>query len=48
MAKKIEFTIDLETKTILVHGAPFRMALTELKELKNQLNELLVKGYISP
>ena len=28
--------------------APYRMAPTELKELKNQLHELLDKGFIRP
>lgn len=33
----IEFGIDLEPGANLVHKAPYRMALTKLKELKVQL-----------
>ena len=31
-----------------ISKAPYRMALTELKELKEQLQELLEKGFIRP
>ena len=46
--REIEFGIDLlpDTQPISIH--PFRMAPTELKELKEQLKDLLDKGFIRP
>jgi len=46
--REIEFTIDLVPKTQPIHKAPYRMAPTELKELKEQLQELLDRGFIRP
>jgi hypothetical protein len=46
--RKIEFTIDLVPGTQPIHKAPYRMAPTELKELKEQLQELLDRGFIYP
>ncbi|KAJ4948041.1 hypothetical protein NE237_000047 [Protea cynaroides] len=43
-----EFVIDLIPGAAPVSKAPYRMAPTELKELKVQLQELLDKGYIRP
>ncbi|KAJ4951553.1 hypothetical protein NE237_028385 [Protea cynaroides] len=43
-----EFVIDLIPGATPVSKAPYRMAPTELKELKVQLQELLDKGYIRP
>ncbi|KAJ4950212.1 hypothetical protein NE237_027044 [Protea cynaroides] len=43
-----EFIIDLIPGAAPVSKAPYRMAPTELKELKVQLQELLDKGYIRP
>ncbi|KAJ4950786.1 hypothetical protein NE237_027618 [Protea cynaroides] len=43
-----EFVIDLIPRAAPVSKAPYRMAPTELKELKVQLQELLDKGYIRP
>ncbi|KAJ4938747.1 hypothetical protein NE237_008271 [Protea cynaroides] len=43
-----EFVIDLIPGAAPVSKAPYRMAPTELKELKVQLQELLDKGYIQP
>ncbi|KAJ4952203.1 hypothetical protein NE237_029035 [Protea cynaroides] len=43
-----EFVIDLIPGAAPVSKAPYRMAPTELKELKVQLQELLDKGYIHP
>jgi hypothetical protein len=45
---EIEFTIDLIPGTQPIHKAPYRMAPTELKELKKQLQELLDRGFICP
>ena len=45
---EIEFSIDLLLGTTPISKAPYRMAPTELKELKEQLVELLDKGFICP
>jgi hypothetical protein len=44
----VEFSIDLVPGTQPIHKAPYRMAPTELKELKEQLQELLDWGFIRP
>jgi hypothetical protein len=44
--REIEFTIDLVPRTQPIHKAPYRMAPAELKELKEQLQELLDRGFI--
>ncbi|XP_038976501.1 uncharacterized protein LOC120107335 [Phoenix dactylifera] len=46
--RKIEFSIDLITGTGPISKAPYRMAPAELKELKEQLQELLDKGFFRP
>ena len=46
--REIEFNIDLLPGTNPISIAPYRMAPTELKELKEQLQELLDKGFIRP
>ncbi|KAL0539362.1 hypothetical protein IC582_023573 [Cucumis melo] len=46
--REIEFAIKLEPGTVPISRAPYRMAPTELKELKVQLQELLHKGFIRP
>ena len=46
--REIEFSIDLLLGTAPISKAPYRMAPTELKELKEQLVELLDKGFICP
>ena len=45
---EIEFSIDLLPGTTPISKAPYRMAPTELKELKEQLVEMLDKGFINP
>ena len=42
----VDFAIELELSTGLISNAPYRMAPTELKELKTKLQELLDKGFI--
>ena len=44
--RKVEFTIDLIPVTEPISIPPYRMAPTELRELKAQLEELLSKGFI--
>jgi hypothetical protein len=46
--REIEFSIDLLPGSSPISKAPYRMALAELKELKEQLQELLDKGFIRP
>ncbi|EOX99931.1 Uncharacterized protein TCM_008952 [Theobroma cacao] len=46
--REIEFCIDLISNTQLILIPPYRMALTEIKELKEQLEDLLNKGFINP
>ena len=46
--REIEFMIELAPETTPVSKAPYRMAPAELKELKEQLQELLDKGFIRP
>ena len=42
------FCIDVEPNTQPISIPPYRMAPTELKELKEQLQDLLSKGFIRP
>ena len=44
----IEFVIELIPGIEPISIPPYRMVPTELKELKAQLEELLIKGFIRP
>ena len=46
--RKIEFCINVVSDTSPVSMPPYRIALVELRELKEQLQELLDKGFIRP
>ena len=46
--RDINFAIDLEPGTKPISIPPYRMAPVELKELKDQLHDLLSKGFIRP
>ena len=46
--RDIDFCIDLERDTQPISIPPYRMAPSELKELKEQLQDLLSKGFIRP
>ena len=46
--REIEFYIDVVSDTAPISMPPYRMAPAELKELKEQLQELLDKGFIRP
>jgi hypothetical protein len=46
--QKIEFTINLVPGAQPIHNAPYRMAPTVLRGLKEQLQELLDRGFICP
>ena len=44
--REVDLSIKIMPGTALVSRAPYRMAPTELKELKVQLQELLDKGFV--
>ncbi len=46
--REVEFAIEVMLGTAPISIAPYRMAPTELRELKVQLRELLDKGFIRP
>ena len=46
--REIEFCIDVVLRTDPIFMPPYRMAPAELKELNEQLKELLDKGFIRP
>ncbi|GKA12570.1 putative reverse transcriptase domain-containing protein [Tanacetum coccineum] len=46
--RQVEFNIDLVLGAIPVARVPYRLAPSEMKELSNQLQELLEKGFICP
>ncbi|GJT21331.1 retrotransposon protein, putative, ty3-gypsy subclass [Tanacetum coccineum] len=46
--REVEFTIELIPGAQPIFKAPYRMAPVELKELKDQLQELLERGFIRP
>nr|GFA09896.1 putative reverse transcriptase domain-containing protein [Tanacetum cinerariifolium] len=47
-ARPVEFQIDLILGALHVARAPYRLALSEMKELSKQLQELSDKGFIRP
>ena len=46
--REIEFCIDVVPSTDPISMPPYRMAPAELKELNEQLKELLEQGFIRP
>ena len=44
--RKVDMSIEVVQGTTPICWAPYRMAPTELKELKTQLPELLDKGFV--
>ena len=46
--REVDLSIEVLQGTTLISRAPYRMAPTELKELKTQLQELLDIGFIRP
>jgi hypothetical protein len=46
--REIEFVIELVPGTAPIFKRPYKMAANQLVELKEQLQELLDKGYIRP
>jgi hypothetical protein len=45
---EIEFVIELVPDTAPIFKRPYRMTAKQLAELKEQLQELLDKGYVCP
>ncbi|XP_077249167.1 uncharacterized protein LOC143888610 [Tasmannia lanceolata] len=46
--REVEFTVDLAPGKVPISKASYRMRPLEMKELKNQLEELLEKGFVRP
>nr|GEY97094.1 putative reverse transcriptase domain-containing protein [Tanacetum cinerariifolium] len=46
--RQVEFPIDLILRATPVARAPYRLALSEMQELSNQLQELIDQGFIRP
>ena len=48
LEREVDLSIEVVQGTTPISRAPYRMAPTELKELKTQLHKLLDKGFIRP
>nr|GFD57098.1 putative reverse transcriptase domain-containing protein [Tanacetum cinerariifolium] len=48
LVREVKFSIELVPEAEPILKAPYRMAPVELKELKDQLQELLERGFIRP
>ena len=46
--RPVEFVIDLAPRVTPIYKAPYRSAPIKLKELKSQLEELLLASFIRP
>nr|GFD55058.1 putative reverse transcriptase domain, aspartic peptidase domain protein [Tanacetum cinerariifolium] len=46
--REVEFNIELISRAEPISKTPYSMAPIELKELKDQLQELLERGFIRP
>ena len=46
--REVEFSIELMPGTVPISKAPYRLAPTEMAELKKQIQELLDKEFIRP
>ena len=46
--REMNLSVEILSGTTPISRAPYKMAPTELKELKIQLHELLDKGFIQP
>ncbi|XP_077217962.1 uncharacterized protein LOC143852462 [Tasmannia lanceolata] len=46
--REVEFTVDLAPGTTPISKAPYQMAPVEMRELKEQLEKLLEKGFVRP
>ena len=48
LVREVDLSIEIVPRITPMSRAPYRMAPTELKELKSQLQELMDKGFIRP
>ena len=48
LEREVDLAIEIVSGTVPMFRAPYRMAPTELKELKSHLQKLLDKGFIRP
>ena len=48
LKREVDLSIEIVPEIVPMSRASYRMAPTELKELKSQLQELLDKGFIRP
>ena len=48
LEREVDLSIEILPGVAPISRSPYRMALTELKKLKFQLQELLDKGFIQP
>ena len=48
LEREVDLSIEIVLGTTPISRAPYRMAPTELKELKSQLQELMDKGFNRP
>ncbi|XP_075483655.1 uncharacterized protein LOC142523811 [Primulina tabacum] len=46
--REVDFSIELMPSTVPVSKAPYRLSPVEMKELKDQIQDLLDKGFIRP
>ena len=46
--REIEFTIEIVSGTQPISKTPYKMSTAEMKDLKEQLQDLLDKGFIQP
>ncbi|KAJ0510834.1 putative nucleotidyltransferase, Ribonuclease H [Helianthus annuus] len=46
--RQVEFSIDIILGAAPIARAPYRLAPTEMKELRTQLDDLLAKGFVRP
>ncbi|KAF5811168.1 putative nucleotidyltransferase, Ribonuclease H [Helianthus annuus] len=46
--RQVEFSIDIIPGAAPIARAPYRLAPTEMKELRTQLDDLLAKGFVRP
>jgi hypothetical protein len=46
--RDIEFVIDLMPSTIPIYKSPYRTATPELADIKEDIKELLEKGFVCP
>ncbi|XP_073313475.1 uncharacterized protein [Primulina huaijiensis] len=46
--REVDFSIEIMPGTVPISKAPYRLAIAEMKELKDQIQDLLDKGFIRP